>query len=248
MVDLLALKYDIKGSMSFNDITVSFSAINYHFNREVRKYPVLKNSDPELGIFSISKQSPLKIELKPLIVQTVISVTIEFVLNQTLTGMQANLQHLLGNAPRPKEGYERGQLQAYRNMFKPLSRQAGNITIEGHENSKIILNMNFNSIEAEEIKRRTREEERNLDLSIIQEFRMVHLKLKTAVDDTNKERVGDKGVISEIALENVRLSFSDLAIKEKILQNPFHQIFLVSVQAEIIDGKPQLYRITELHE
>lgn len=248
MVDLIVVQYDIKGVMGLGDVAASLEALNYQFNREVRQDSILKKLKPELEVVSITMASPMKVKIKPWMYQTALEATVGAVVTATLASAQTGLLNLSGQGPRPEGGYDRGQLEALRDFVKPLNGKAGNISIEGHDNSKVVVNVTINASQASDIRERALFEEKLLGLPTRKPFSMALLRVKVAVDETEKEQSGDKGIIPDLSPEKVKLSFASTEIKERVLKNPFHQTFMVSGEAEMVDGKPKTYRITELHE
>jgi hypothetical protein len=142
----------------------------------------------------------------------------------------------------------------YENLIKILEPVAkdrqGKIIIDSCFRNHTPVNIQINYIEANAAQNSAHREIAELKTPATGVQEKVLLYWYQARND-QRSQTGDRAIIESISDAPVKTIFISEGTKGKMLlgsNNPFKRAFVVDVMVETIDGKPALYRITDVHD
>lgn len=119
------IEYDIKGDLSLYDITQALEAINSQYRRRVKSDPNLRQSQPDLLVEEMSKASPFRAKLIPILTQLSIVTTPYIMAHDVLDCVAKDLGILSGDKKSPETQISNADLEDYKKLVRPIIHDQG---------------------------------------------------------------------------------------------------------------------------
>jgi|GEM_PF-7001650 len=253
------LEYDVKADLTLHRVGSALEAISSQYRRLSNKNSIIANQETDLYLEQLSMNSPLRAKLA-VAANTIAMLGTQLYLlgniynfsHDILSNIASDLKLFSGQEINAEKKFSNSELDDYQNIIKPITLSQGSkLNILGKDESKTTVNINVGWESAHIIENRIREYRKLNTLPNQSEvYQEVLLYIYTAVDKTDGENVGDKGIIDDIYRQPLKLIFPEERpdIKQAILHNnPFKHAFLVTVVVLHVENKPIAYKIIELH-
>lgn len=174
----------------------------------------------------------------------------------TVVGFATRLQALVKwlvsptKAEKPS-GVTVSQLQNIKSIVEPVAKDSAsqmNIHTEVHNHAPVYINLN--SSQANELQNRADREIGLIQTPVVGAHKDVVMYLWQARNDT-VSNAGDRAIIESISRRPTKVIFATEKLKLEVLgvkDNLFRHAFIVDVTVETVEGRPILYKVTNVSE
>lgn len=162
------------------------------------------------------------------------------------------LDWYVGRSEEKPRSVEKNTLQNLSYFVEPVAKDHGAQANIGaiNFNGDVAISFNFNSTDANAAQNALRRELDSMREPVTGLHEQVVMYWAQARNQTDN-KAGDKARIESIYAGDVKVTFSTIGMKTKMLHDEpfaFKRAFVVDVAVETIEGRPVLYRVLNLHE